>query len=54
MSGPEYTDEVRNQIILKRWGRPEDVGRSVVFLATPDGDAYTGQTLDPNCGTVMD
>lgn len=52
-SGPEYTDEVRNQIILKRWGRPEDVARSIVFLATSDGDAYTGQTLDPNCGTVM-
>ncbi len=52
-SGPEYTDEVRNQIILKRWGRPEDVAKSIVFLATSDGDAYTGQTLDPNCGTVM-
>ena len=54
MSGPEYTDKVLNQILLKRWGRPEDVARSVVFLATSDGDAYTGQTLDPNCGTVMD
>jgi glucose 1-dehydrogenase len=53
-SGPEYTDEVLNQILLKRWGQPEDVARSVVFLATSDGDAYTGQTLDPNCGTVMD
>jgi len=53
-SGPEYTDEVLNQILLKRWGRPEDVARSVVFLATSDGDAYTGQTLDPNCGAVMD
>jgi glucose 1-dehydrogenase len=53
-SGPEYTDAVLNSIPLKRWGRPEDVARSVVFLVTEDGDAFTGQTLDPNCGTVMD
>jgi hypothetical protein len=24
-----------------------------VFLAGPGGDAYTGQTLDPNGGAVM-
>lgn len=53
MSGPEYRDDVREQIVLQRWVRPEDVARSVVFLASPDGDAFTGQTLDPNCGTVM-
>ena len=23
------------------------------LLASPDGDAYTGQTLDPNGGVVM-
>ena len=53
MQGPEYTDEVREQIPLKRWGRPQDVAASVVFLSSPGGDCYTGQTLDPNCGTVM-
>ncbi len=52
-AGPEYTDEVLACIPLKRWGTPRDVGRSVVFLASADGDAYTGQVLDPNCGTVM-
>ena len=52
-SGPEYTDEVRDLIPLKRWVEPRDVGRSVVFLASSDGDAFTGQILDPNCGTVM-
>ncbi|MEE9130390.1 MAG: SDR family oxidoreductase, partial [Phycisphaerales bacterium] len=51
--GSEYTEEVRMRIPLKRWGRPEDVAASVVFLASSDGDAYTGQTLDPNCGVVM-
>src|SRR5579872_1277838 len=37
-SGPEYRDEVREKIVLKRWVQPEDVGRSVVFLASRDGD----------------
>ncbi|MCK0207706.1 SDR family oxidoreductase [Starkeya koreensis] len=52
-AGPEYTEAVRERIPLKRWGQPRDVGRSVVFLASADGDAFTGQVLDPNCGTVM-
>jgi NAD(P)-dependent dehydrogenase (short-subunit alcohol dehydrogenase family) len=52
-AGPEYTDEVRDLIPLKRWVEPRDVGRSAVFLASRDGDAFTGQILDPNCGTVM-
>lgn len=43
----EFVDEVREQIPLNRWRQPEDVARSVVFLASLDGDAYTGQTLDP-------
>ena len=52
-SGIEFTEEIRERLPLKRWGRPEDVARSVVFLVSPDGDAFTGQTLDPNCGAVM-
>ena len=52
-AGPEYVDEVRDEIPLKRWGQPEDVGRTVVFLVTSDGDNYTGQALGPNGGTVM-
>jgi 3-oxoacyl-[acyl-carrier protein] reductase len=50
---PGFVDEDREKLLLKRWGRPEDVARSVVFLVSPDGDVYTGQTLDPNCGAVM-
>jgi NAD(P)-dependent dehydrogenase (short-subunit alcohol dehydrogenase family) len=52
-AGIEYTEENREKLPLKRWGRPEDVAASVLFLVSPDGDAYTGQTLDPNCGAVM-
>ena len=49
----ETTEEYRQTIPLKRLGRPQDVARSVVFLASPDGDAFTGQVLNPNCGVVM-
>ena len=52
-AGPEYADAIRDLIPLKRWVEPRDVARSVVFLASSDGDAYTGQILDPNGGTVM-
>jgi len=52
-AGPEFTDEIRDLIPLKRWVEPRDVARSVVFLASSDGNAYTGQILDPNGGTVM-
>jgi glucose 1-dehydrogenase len=50
----EYRQEVLDTIPLRRWGTPKDIGRSVVFLASSDGDAFTGQTLDPNVGMVMD
>ena len=49
----EYTDELRRILPLHRFVEPRDVGRTVVFLASADGDAYTGQTLDPSCGAVM-
>jgi NAD(P)-dependent dehydrogenase (short-subunit alcohol dehydrogenase family) len=51
--GHEFTDEVRDEIPLKRFGLPRDIGLSVVFLAGEGGDFYTGQHLDPNGGTVM-
>lgn len=54
VSGPEYALGLPPTIPLQRWGTPEDVALSVVFLAGPGGNAYTGQTLDPNCGVVMD
>jgi NAD(P)-dependent dehydrogenase (short-subunit alcohol dehydrogenase family) len=51
--GHEFTDEVREEIPLKRFGLPRDIALSVAFLAGPGGDFYTGQHLDPNGGTVM-
>lgn len=52
-AGPENIPEVIEQIPLKRFAEPYEVGRTVVFLASADGDIYTGQILDPNAGTVM-
>jgi NAD(P)-dependent dehydrogenase (short-subunit alcohol dehydrogenase family) len=52
--GREYASGADRSLPRRRWGTPEDVARSVVFLVSADGDAYTGQTLDPNCGAVMD
>jgi NAD(P)-dependent dehydrogenase (short-subunit alcohol dehydrogenase family) len=51
--GHEFTDEVREEIPLKRFGLPRDVALSVAFLAGDGGAFYTGQHLDPNGGTVM-
>ncbi|MBS1868625.1 MAG: 3-oxoacyl-ACP reductase FabG [Actinobacteria bacterium] len=51
--GPENIPEVIDAIPLKRFATTSEVARTIVFLASPDGDPYTGQTLDPNMGTVM-
>lgn len=51
--GHEFTDEVRAEIPLGRFGLPRDIGLTVAFLAGEGGDFYTGQHLDPNGGTVM-
>jgi NAD(P)-dependent dehydrogenase (short-subunit alcohol dehydrogenase family) len=53
-SGPEYALGIPSTIPLRRWGTPEEVAQSVLFLVGPGGDSFTGQTLDPNCGVVMD
>ena len=39
-------------IVLKRSGRPEDVAAAVSFLASPDADYITGQTLVIDGGIV--
>ena len=50
----ECNNDNREKLPLKRFVKPSQVGRSVVFLASADGDCYTGQTLDPNSGAVLD
>lgn len=41
------------QVPLKRLGTPDDVARSVLFLAGPGGDYITGITLNVNGGMYM-
>jgi 3-oxoacyl-[acyl-carrier protein] reductase len=41
------------QIPLERVGQPEEVAAVAVFLAGPGASFMTGQTLDPNGGSVM-
>lgn len=38
-------ESIREGILLKRWGEPEDVARVAVFLASSDADYLTGTTI---------
>lgn len=44
---------IMDQLILKRIGTPEEVGRLVVFLAGPDAAYMTGNTLSIDGGMTM-
>jgi 3-oxoacyl-[acyl-carrier protein] reductase len=49
----EYNDDTRVSLPLQRWGDPEEVAWSYVFLAGAGAGWYTGQVLSPNGGAVM-
>jgi 3-oxoacyl-[acyl-carrier protein] reductase len=51
--GEQQTAALLTQIPLGRLGKPEDVARSVAFLASPAGDYITGTTLHVNGGMYM-
>ena len=38
------------RVPLMRWGRPEEVATTALFLASDDSSYYTGQWLSPNGG----
>ena len=46
-------EELRREIPLERIGTPEDVARSIFFLASCGGDYVTGQVLQPNGGIFI-
>lgn len=52
-SNPEFRDENKGNIPLRRWGHPRDIALTVLFLASEDSDYYAGQVLSPNGGVVM-
>jgi 3-oxoacyl-[acyl-carrier protein] reductase len=43
----------RAELPLGRFGTPEEIAPTIVFLVTEGGNYYVGQTLSPNGGDVM-
>ncbi len=49
----EFLDKLVGLIPMSRLGRPEDIARAVVFLASEDASYITGETLSINGGHNM-
>jgi acetoacetyl-CoA reductase len=49
----EILDKIVNLIPMARLGRPEDIARAVVFLASHEASYITGETLSINGGHNM-
>jgi 3-oxoacyl-[acyl-carrier protein] reductase len=49
----EYNDETREQIPLKRFGKPDEIASVIEFLAGPGGSFFVGQIISPNGGTAI-
>jgi 3-oxoacyl-[acyl-carrier protein] reductase len=43
----------RATVLIGRFLTPDEIAASIAFLAGPGGDAYVGQVLSPNGGTVF-
>lgn len=43
----------RESVLIGRFLQPDEIARTIAFLAGPGGDAYVGQVLSPNGGTVF-
>ena len=50
---PEFLDKLVGLIPMSRLGRPDDIARAVVFLASEDASYITGETLSINGGHNM-
>lgn len=49
----KQVEAMQATIPLKRLGKPEDIAKAVVFLASDDANYITGQTLNVDGGMVM-
>jgi 3-oxoacyl-[acyl-carrier protein] reductase len=52
-NSPAEIDAERQTVLIGRFLQPDEIARTVAFLAGPGGDAYVGQVLSPNGGTVF-
>jgi len=49
----EYNDETREQVPLRRFGKPDEIAAVIEFLAGPGGSFMVGQVVSPNGGTAI-
>lgn len=49
----EWRDSMAQNMLLKRLAEPEEIARSVLFLASDDASMVTGQALCANGGSYM-
>ncbi len=49
----KHKESILKQIPVGRWGRPEEIGSLVIFLASDDAAYITGQTININGGYYM-
>ncbi|MEK6553244.1 MAG: SDR family oxidoreductase, partial [Bacteroidota bacterium] len=49
----QQKEAILSNIPIKRLGKPEDVAKAVVFLASSESDYITGQVLTVDGGMVM-
>jgi 3-oxoacyl-[acyl-carrier protein] reductase len=50
---PEFKRAVENFIPMGRFGEPEDIGKTVLFLASDDASYITGQTFVVDGGVTL-
>jgi 3-oxoacyl-[acyl-carrier protein] reductase len=49
----ERFSELASQTVLKRVAKPEDLAGTILFLASPESDFMTGQTIVVDGGFVF-
>lgn len=49
----EELKQLKDETPLMRLGKPKDIARCALFLASKNADFFTGQVLSPNGGFVI-